>query len=190
MRAGPARHRRAPRPMRHRGRPAAMERKRGSAPMRGHLDGSINLRALQLATHVERHGSIRLAARTPRLLHSVVSRRIRGLEDELGAPLFERRPSGIRTAAAGARFLQAALRMFAELDGATGAAPAAGSGPVGQLVIGTYFSASVWAIPRLPAAVHRATSPVRPVWDRGRSRAASRRPASRPDRCCDSSLAA
>jgi DNA-binding transcriptional LysR family regulator len=110
--------------------------------MRGHLDGSINLRALQLATHVERHGSIRLAARSAKLSPSVVSRRIRGLEDELGVSLFERRPSGIKTTAAGARFLQAALRMFAELDGATGAARAAGSGLVGQLVVGTYFSAS------------------------------------------------
>lgn len=110
--------------------------------MRGHLDGSINLRALQLATHVERHGSIRLAARSAKLSPSVVSRRIRGLEDELGVSLFERRPSGIKTTAAGARFLQAALRMFAELDDATGAARAAGSGLVGQLVVGTYFSAS------------------------------------------------
>jgi DNA-binding transcriptional LysR family regulator len=120
-----------------------MERKRGSVPMRGHLDGSINLRALQLATQVERHGSIRLAARTAKLSPSVVSRRIRRLEDEVGVSLFERRPSGIRTTAAGARFLQAALRMFAELEGATGAARAAGSGLVGQLVVGTYFSASI-----------------------------------------------
>lgn len=111
--------------------------------MRGHLDGSINLRALQLATQVERHGSIRLAARTAKLSPSVVSRRIRRLEDEVGVSLFERRPSGIRTTAAGARFLQAALRMFAELEGATGAARAAGSGLVGQLVVGTYFSASI-----------------------------------------------
>ena len=122
---------------------AAMETKRGSVPMRGHLDGSINLRILQLATHVERHGSIRFAARTAKLSPSVVSRRIRGLEDELGVSLFERRPSGIRTTAAGARFLQAALRMFAELYGATGAARAACSGLVGQPVIGTYFSASI-----------------------------------------------
>lgn len=57
--------------------------------------------------------------------------------------LFERRPSGVRTTAAGARFLEAALRVFAELDGATGAARAAGSGLIGQLVVGTYFSASI-----------------------------------------------
>lgn len=120
-----------------------MERKRGSAPARGHLDGSINLRALQLATHVERHGSIRLAARTAKLSASVVSRRISGLEDELGVSLFERRSSGVRTTAAGARFLEAARRMLAELDGAAGAARAAGSGLVGQLAVGTYFSASV-----------------------------------------------
>jgi DNA-binding transcriptional LysR family regulator len=120
-----------------------MEKKRGSAPRRGHLDGSINLRTLQLATHVERHGSIRLAARTVKLTASVVSRRISGLEDELGVSLFERRSSGVRTTAAGARFLEAARRMLAELDGATGAARAAGSGLIGQLVVGTYFSASI-----------------------------------------------
>lgn len=120
-----------------------MERKRGSAPTRGHLDGSINLRALQLATHVERHGSIRLAARTANLTASVVSRRISGLEDELGVSLFERRPSGVRATAAGARFLEAARRMLVELDSATGAARAAGSGLVGQLVVGTYFSVSI-----------------------------------------------
>ena len=120
-----------------------MERKRGSAPTRGHLDGSINLRALQLATSVERHGSIRLAARTAKLSPSVVSRRIRELEDELGVSLFERRASGVRPTAAGAGFLQVARRMFSELEGATGAARAAGSGIVGQLVIGTYFSVSI-----------------------------------------------
>jgi DNA-binding transcriptional LysR family regulator len=120
-----------------------MERKRGSAPTRGRLDGSINLRALQLASHVELHGSIRLAAQTARLSPSVVSRRIRGLEGELGVSLFERRLSGIRTTAAGEGFLRAALRMFGELDGATCAARAAGSGLVGQPVVGTYFSASI-----------------------------------------------
>ncbi len=57
--------------------------------------------------------------------------------------LFERRPSGVRTTAAGARFLEAARRMLAELEGAAGAARAAGSGLVGQLAVGTYFSVSI-----------------------------------------------
>nr|WP_230411019.1 LysR family transcriptional regulator [Falsiroseomonas frigidaquae] len=122
--------------------PVAVEGKRGLGPVPGHLNGSINLRTLQLAIHVERHGSIRLAAKAANITASVVSRRIALLEDELGVSLFERRTSGLRPTAAGARFLEAARRMLAELDGAAGAARAAGSGLVGQLVIGTYFSAS------------------------------------------------
>jgi DNA-binding transcriptional LysR family regulator len=104
--------------------------------------GSTDLRSLTLATVVDHFGSVRLAAKHLRMTPSSVSRRIRALEDLIGVSIFERRSSGVRATAAGARFLEAVRRMLAELDGATGTARAAGSGLVGRLVVGTYFSAS------------------------------------------------
>ena len=47
-----------------------------------------------------------------------LTRQIRSLEDELGAPLFERTPRGMRLLPAGERFLAPARRVLAELDAA------------------------------------------------------------------------
>lgn len=71
-----------------------------------------------------------------------VSRRIQALEDALGVSLFERRPSGARLTEAGEQFLADASRLLREVRAAEERAREAGSGAIGKLVIGTYFSAS------------------------------------------------
>jgi DNA-binding transcriptional LysR family regulator len=72
---------------------------------------------------VRRHGSIREAARQLNMASSAVNRQILKLEQDVGLPLFERLPGGVRLTAAGEAFarhsilvLQDAERFAAEID--------------------------------------------------------------------------
>ena len=58
-----------------------------------------HLRILRYVDEVARAGSIRKAADHLNVTSSAVNRRIMDLEEELGAPLFERRPRGVRLTA-------------------------------------------------------------------------------------------
>src|SRR5690606_10305986 len=62
---------------------------------------------------VARGGSVRAAAGRLGVNHSTVLRRVAQLEDRLGAPMFERLPSGYRLTAAGEEVLELAGQMEA-----------------------------------------------------------------------------
>lgn len=64
-----------------------------------------HLRILTYVAEVARAGSIRKAADRLNVTASAVNRRIADLEDELGAPLFDRKPRGVRLTAAGEIFV-------------------------------------------------------------------------------------
>jgi DNA-binding transcriptional LysR family regulator len=64
---------------------------------------------------VARHGSIRKAAEAMHVASSAMNRRILDLEDEIGFPLFERLPRGVRATAAGELFLVYVRRSLKEL---------------------------------------------------------------------------
>jgi DNA-binding transcriptional LysR family regulator len=64
-----------------------------------------HLRILSYVDEVARTGSIRKAAERLNVTASAVNRRIADLEDELGAPLFDRRPRGVQLTAAGEVFV-------------------------------------------------------------------------------------
>src|SRR5271163_4930744 len=64
-----------------------------------------HLRILNYVDEVARSRSIRGAAERMNVTASAVNRRIADLEEELGAPLFERRPRGVRLTAAGEVFV-------------------------------------------------------------------------------------
>ena len=64
-----------------------------------------HLRVLRYVDEVARTGSIRKAADQLNVTASAVNRRIMDLEEELGTPLFERRPRGVRLTAAGEVFV-------------------------------------------------------------------------------------
>ncbi len=64
-----------------------------------------HLRILGYVDEVARAGSIRKAAERLNVTASAVNRRIADLEEELGAPLFDRRPRGMRLTAAGEVFV-------------------------------------------------------------------------------------
>ena len=65
-----------------------------------------HLRFLRYVDEIARAGSIRKAAEQLHVTASAVNRRVMDLEAELGAPLFERRPRGVRLTAAGELFVR------------------------------------------------------------------------------------
>lgn len=75
-----------------------------------------HLRFLKYFDEVVRAGSIRLAAQRLHVAPSAVNRRIQDLEDELGLPLFERLPRGMRLTTAGELFVQYVRSRQAELE--------------------------------------------------------------------------
>lgn len=64
---------------------------------------------------VAQHGSIRKAADALHIASSALNRRILDLEEQVGTPLFERLPRGVRATAAGELFLAYVRRSLKEL---------------------------------------------------------------------------
>lgn len=75
-----------------------------------------HLRFLHYFDEVARSGSIRQAAERLQIAPSAVNRRIQDLEVELGIPLFERLPRGMRLTAAGELFVQYIRSRAAHLE--------------------------------------------------------------------------
>jgi len=77
------------------------------------------MRALINLKYVEtigREGSIRKAAEKLAITSTALNRRILALEEELGYPLFERLPSGVRLNTAGEIFVDFVRRQFSDLE--------------------------------------------------------------------------
>lgn len=75
-----------------------------------------HLRFLRYVDEVARSGSIRKAAEQLHVTASAVNRRVMDLEEELGAPLFERRPRGVRLTAAGELFVRYIREQTGDVD--------------------------------------------------------------------------
>jgi DNA-binding transcriptional LysR family regulator len=73
-------------------------------------------RIFAYADAVARYGSIRKAAAALHIVSSALNRRILDLEEEVGAPLFERLPRGVRPTAAGEVYLAYVRRSIRELE--------------------------------------------------------------------------
>ena len=73
----------------------------------------VNLRYVET---VAREGSIRKAADKLAITSTALNRRILALEEELGYPLFERLPSGVRLNTAGEIFVDFVRRQFSDLE--------------------------------------------------------------------------
>ena len=100
----------------------------------------INLSSITQALFAAQTQSFRRAARVLGIPQSVISRRVRRLEQLLGVKLFDRQHDGVRVTAAGSRFLQQAGQILVNFDRALKGAIAAGRGPAGQLKIGILSS--------------------------------------------------
>ena len=75
---------------------------------RGRRHSTTELRHLCHFVAAAEHGSFRKAGIALGIQESAISRRIRDLEDHLGASLFQRRSTGVTLSLAGQRFLRRA----------------------------------------------------------------------------------
>lgn len=103
---------------------------------------SFDFRYLRYAIAAADHGSFRRAAEALALKQSTLSRRIRQMEQNVGAQLFERTRIGVRPTPAGADFLRSARRIIQQAESMRVSASAAGRGEAGRLTIGFYTSLS------------------------------------------------
>ncbi|MFO6464359.1 LysR family transcriptional regulator [Jannaschia sp. KMU-145] len=116
----------------------------------------LPLNALRAFEAAARLGGFKAAAGELGVTPGAVTAHVKGLEDRLGAPLFDRLARGVRLTPLGASVLPGLTRAFDDLGTAqhtlrTGAAPA-------RLSVATLPSiAQLWLQPRLPAL--RATMP-------------------------------
>lgn len=102
--------------------------------------GQIELRHLRYFIAAAEHGSFRKAGAAIGIQGSAVSRRIRDLEDRLGASLFHRHSAGVCLTFAGRRFLRHSRQIIRNLgDGATDIG-ALGRAENGCVRIGIYSS--------------------------------------------------
>ena len=81
-----------------------------------HDAGVKHLRTVTYVAEVARAGSIRRAAERLNLTPSALTRQIQDLEYELGTPIFERLPQGMRLNAAGELFARHIRDQVADLD--------------------------------------------------------------------------
>ena len=103
---------------------------------------------LRVFLAVARRGQILAAAQGLGLNHATVARRLNALEETLGEPLFERRPSGSTLTEAGERLLAVAERVETEILGIAEDTRARGASLSGTVRVGapdglgTYFLAA------------------------------------------------
>src|SRR4030095_11117393 len=94
--------------------------------------------------------NLRAAADVLHLTHSAVSQQIRGLEEQLGFALFERRGRRVVLNPAGEALLRSVQMALAQLDDGVQAAAAAGSGAAQRLRVTVLPSfAQRWLLPRM-----------------------------------------
>ena len=94
--------------------------------------------------------NLRAAAEVLHVTHSAVSQQIRGLEEQLGFELFERRGRRVVLNAAGEALLRSVQTALAQLDDGVQAAAAAGSGTAQRLRVTVLPSfAQRWLLPRM-----------------------------------------
>ncbi|ODT81437.1 MAG: LysR family transcriptional regulator [Pelagibacterium sp. SCN 64-44] len=122
---------------------------------------SIELRHLRYFVAAAEHGSFRKAAAAIGIQESAVSRRIRDLEDRLGATLFRRHSGGVRLTFAGERFLNRARLIIRNLGEGAHDIAAVGRAEHGSLRIGIYSSIASGFLTDLLGAYGQHNSKVR-----------------------------
>ncbi|WP_114389627.1 LysR family transcriptional regulator [Notoacmeibacter marinus] len=101
---------------------------------------TIELRHLRYVVAASRCGSFRRAAVSLGIEQSAISRRIRDLEDELGASLFNRHSSGVILTHAGKKFVRHARQALSEVSCAAADVGPIGRGEEGAVRIGIFSS--------------------------------------------------
>lgn len=101
---------------------------------------SASLNSLEDALLVLEFGSFRRAAEAIGVRPSVISRRIRALEDRMGVSLFQRQSQGAEPTLAGRRILSRGRLILDDVDSLIRTAALRGSGTEGQLCVGVVAS--------------------------------------------------
>lgn len=110
--------------------------------MRQNFSMSLELRDLRWALVASQHRSLRRAAEALNVRQSTLSRRLRDLECQIGAQLFERTNGGTTATVAGREFLASARNILSETDTALRKLQTRSRGENGRLAIGVYASLS------------------------------------------------
>lgn len=100
----------------------------------------IEIRHLRYFVAAIEHGSFRKAADTLSIQESAISRRIRDMEDLLGASLFQRYSGGVFLTLAGQRFLRRARTALQQIDDGSKEVGAIGRSDEGRIRIGIFSS--------------------------------------------------
>ncbi|OYZ91266.1 MAG: LysR family transcriptional regulator, partial [Xanthobacter sp. 17-67-6] len=101
---------------------------------------SFELRHLRYFVASASLGSFRKAADILGVQESAISRRVRDLEDQIGASLFLRHSGGVNLTLAGQRFLSRARQALEQLDKGTKEVSAIGRADAGHLRVGVFSS--------------------------------------------------
>ena len=100
----------------------------------------IKLHHLRYFVTAAEYGSFRQAGRALGLQESTISRRIRDLEDQLGASLFHRHASGVRLTVAGQKYLPRARTALQHIHAGAHDVAAVGRTEQGHIKIGVFSS--------------------------------------------------
>ena len=119
---------------------------------------TVELQNMKWAIAVSQFRSLRQAAEKLNVRQSTLSRRMRDLEQEVGATLFERTNGGTRLTPAGQEFLEAARRIIEETELMVSRLKTRSRGESGRLTIGVHASLSAGNL-RATLMEHRRTFP-------------------------------
>jgi DNA-binding transcriptional LysR family regulator len=109
----------------------------------------MELRHLRYFVAAAEELNISRAAARLRISQPPLSRQIHDLEQEIGAPLFDRRQKRLKLTAAGAYFLPEARKILSHAARAARLAKAAGAGQAGQITIGFVSPLGGLFLPRI-----------------------------------------
>ncbi|MEP9355749.1 LysR substrate-binding domain-containing protein [Xanthobacter sp. KR7-65] len=112
----------------------------------------FELRHLRSFIAAAEHGSFRKAADGLQVQESAISRRIRDLEDQIGASLFIRHAGGVILTLAGQRFIDRARLALSQLEEGAREVGAIGRAEAGHLRVGLFSSLASGFVSRLFAA--------------------------------------
>lgn len=100
----------------------------------------VQVRHIRYVIAAADHGSFRRAAAALGVEESAISRRVRDLEDRLGAPLFTRSTGGVQLTQAGKQFVQRGRKALSQIGLARAEVTAIGRGEDGEIRIGIFSS--------------------------------------------------
>jgi DNA-binding transcriptional LysR family regulator len=109
----------------------------------------IEVRHLRYFLAASEHGSFRKAAAVLGIQESAVSRRVRDLEDRLGASLFQRHSGGVCLTLAGRRFMRYARKALRQIEHGAKDVAKIGRSEEGEIRIGIFSSLASGFLPEL-----------------------------------------